>query len=385
MKNRIRKTVNKVIATASMLGLVAGIAPYSAVAQVQAVEAEAVPIPQITMDMTIKWGNVIGTPEHREKVSFDGSVSIRRGSVSLIETIKFDNHGDGKDSITSKQSPVAWDSWILPLWDGVKVRANVYPGSRIVINTDAGGLTVPAKTLLMSTEPTVLQLSDGREIVVEVEKVYTRPFHIVAAWGGPIGQGDDALTPEAELLEAEKYANDLLSASVSESTEAEISASRPVYPPVDFSGAIATGSGGALKLVRTLLFEPGHGDEITHESENYVAWNSKIYGHYDGLLLGAHLDTSDHPIDDTIAVKFGELGFSKEFSLARLYVGGFIKERVVVDGKSYALYLVAIKRPLPEPLLRKGFEGQATPEPKPIPVVKKKIERSFKAFTTRRK
>ena len=56
----------------------------------------------------------------------------------------------------------------------------------------------------------------------------------------------------------------------------------------------------------------------------------------------------NYPQNDTVVVKFPELDWGKEYSLAKLYESGTIKSKVEVNGRTYVLVLQALRSPLCE-------------------------------------
>ncbi|MDC1205308.1 hypothetical protein N8083_00470 [Candidatus Pacebacteria bacterium] len=298
--------------------------------------------PPIEAHVTVKWGNVNGTPYEVNKMSFDGSLSVSEGDVSLVDTLYFETHDDAKDQITSKMNPVSWTSWIYNRFDGIKAVVTADPSALVTIRTDAGSISVPYVKLLTAPRATQLKFGDGREIIIKVTKVVTDPFYLYAIWGGPVYTLEDEVTA---VKEVENFARDL---QVAESAEAFgvvlDNHSESLRHREDFSGSLSFENSARGKLVETILFEPGHGDQIIEKGENYVAWESYIYNHFDGLFFKVQLD-QQYPIDDTVAVDFSEIGWSKSFSLTSVYVHGVEIQRVVADDKTYIVGLIAIKRP----------------------------------------
>lgn len=352
------------------------------------------------MTMTVKWGNVRGTPEHINKVSFDGDISVSQGNVELVRKIRFERHDSQKDRIISKQNPVSWTSWIFNKWDGVRVKVDAPLQSRFVIATDAGGLTIPLTKLVTADKPVVLNLGDGREIVLKVNKIHTDPFLIRAYWGGPTPR----VIPEPQPKPVEKkvHTNSVKAVKTVSAHEVQpkkekvskvdVKSVKPVsktskkvlalamvsneilpypypyhYPRTDFSGALTVMKGAKIDLLRPLLFEPGHGDKIINDSHNNVSWKSFIYGHYDGVLLKARLDQRK-PLDDIFVIKFSELEWSRNISLARLYVKGYARFNINHNGRVYHLILQAVHMPFCEAQEVDSVRCLTTEEAKLVPI-----------------
>ena len=323
-----------------ILALLFGFAPMSTSAQNQtsglAVQDKC---DYARMLVTVKWGNVLGTPQNTNKISFDGEINVSQGSVNLDKILYFEHHDQQKDRIISKHNPVSWTSWILPKWDGVRVKVSASPEANFTVQTDQGGLSLPIRKLLASRKPTVLQFNDGREIVVKVNKILTNPFYLRVYWGGPAPKQVMPVQTADEPAVAAMTTQDLDQQLELVETE-EI---QPIYPLVDFSGAMAVGHGANMKLVKPLLFEEFQGDKILEADPNYIAWNSFIRGHYDGLLAKARLDQIN-PKDDTLAIKFPEINWSKELSLFKLYQAGTAKYKIMFGGRAYNLIIQAVRK-----------------------------------------
>ena len=342
------RSTSRIIASITTLGVLLSLAGAS-LATAQTNDATLTAVlhdSNVQMEITVKFGNVYGQPQHIDKTSFDGKIYVGKGDVKLIKTLYFENHDPKKDRITSKQNPVSWRSWIFDKWDGVVIKVNAHPRSNLNITTDAGGLTIPIHKLMTAEKPTILKIGDGREIVVKVNKVITDPFLIRAYWGGPVPQPQSVLPVEPiEINPTDAAPTAETAATLTAPNPNSILPYQPI--PANFSGTFETRNGADMKFLHTLLFEPEHGDKITEIGKNYVAWNSYIYGHYDGLLIKAQMD-QNYPQDDTVVVKFPELDWGKEYSLAKLYELGTIKSKVEVNGQTYVLVLQAIQTSLCE-------------------------------------
>jgi len=333
--NKIKSFIALVIMGAFVLG--------SVPAQTSAIALKNIlPIPTPSfayhLKMTVLWGNVEGPVQDATKTYFDGSISVNGGHVKLEKAIAFEQHDADHDKVTNYDDPVMWQSLIYNKYDGVRVDIRAEKHSMVYINTVQGGMTLPIRTVVRAAqneEILRLNLPDGKEIVVKVALVndtpdiQPAPFHIALVWGGPV-----PATKPTENIVAMQAVNGTFNNW----------AQYPTLVKQDFSGAVTSGNGAALKLVKPIWFESN--DKITHEWPNYVSWKSSIAGHLDGVLLKVAFDNGNSA-DDTLSFKTRfNGGFDKTLNLKELYKKGYDVNRFFVNGKMYVMVAVVIKGPL---------------------------------------
>ena len=81
--------IKKIIASITTLGVLLSLVGGS-VALAQADDTTITPIPHdpnVQMELTVKFGNVYGQPQHVDKTSFDGKIYVGKGDVKLVKTL----------------------------------------------------------------------------------------------------------------------------------------------------------------------------------------------------------------------------------------------------------------------------------------------------------
>ena len=395
MKNILQKSTGTMLAFALLL---MGIAPTASAMNTTASVADAYPMPQERLGLTIYWGNVDGAVQDTSRMNFDGSVSVDRGMVNLVKTIKFERHDAYRDAITNKQNPVSWRSLIYNQYDGVEVEVNAVKSAKVRISTTQGEMVLPVRTLMRAKDSLRLNFGDGREIIVKV-KHYVEPTptpqttDVIVAWGGPISKivKDTIATNKATYTQAERtaLANKILKVSDVQNIQTLLPASskksvasikklaiKPtILPkPIDFSGAVALSGNGKMRLFSPMMFE--NNDKITRDEKNYTSWKSTIRGHFDAVVLNtsvndAVLSAVNTPAKLTYKTKAGG-GFGMSVNLKELYKKGFEMRYITVGNAQYGVVMVALPRPVCQTLLARLVEKcpSILPAPTPLPAPK---------------
>ncbi|TSC95935.1 MAG: glycosyl hydrolase [Parcubacteria group bacterium Athens1014_10] len=266
--------------------------------------------------MAVQWGNVRGDATSNEKTNFDGSIAISNnteasnlGRISLIRTLLFEDH----DQILTKTPNVSWQSWIYNHWDGARVMISAQANANIAVKANGGEITKTAKEFFESKKPIVVELENGREIIIKTHPLKRKKFGLIALWG----RTDDTTT------------NATTTASVN---------------IVNFSGRFKINEGGTIKLGRKIKFEKG--DEITGLSAVNIDWRSLISTDKDGILVKFNLDKT-LTSSSTVTVSFnGGVNWSKDFKIFDLYHQKITEEQITVNGDSnYGLTLSVVGRP----------------------------------------
>lgn len=340
MKYIIQKSTTITLALAVLM---LSVAPLASAISVEAISATSPKKEHIAL--SVLWGNVDGVVQNASKMNFDGSISVSRGTVKLIDTIKFERHDAYRDRITSDANPVIWRSWVYNLYDGVEVDISAYISSKVTIKTMQGEMTLPMKTLIRAKDQIRFELGDGREIVVKVKHYVDPtpvPVDIIIGWGGPIDSvitNKDRVYTDTERVATAKRLLNVDSASV-----------KPYILPnkVDFTGAVAVSGNGNMKLIEPLWFESN--DKITRNVSNYVSWESTIAGHFDGVILKTSVGNPvASPIDDRAILAFkteAGNGFNTEIGLKELYKKGIVRYNLKENGKVYTVVMVALPKPV---------------------------------------
>lgn len=260
--------------------------------------------------MTVQWGNVRGDATSNEKTNFDGSIAIasstdatNSGRITLIKELLFEKD----DQILTKTPSVSWQSWIYNHWEGARVMVSAKADSNITIKADAGEITKTAKEFFQAKKPIVVEVANGREIIIKTQPLKRPKMNLIVLWG----RNDGAAT----------------------TTQA-----------VNFSGSFKLNQGGTIKLGKKIRFEKG--DEITGLSKINIDWRSAILNEKDGILVRFALDKTLTP-SSTITVSFkGGVNWSKDFNLVDLYHQKITEEQITVNGDTnYGLTLALDKKP----------------------------------------
>lgn len=261
--------------------------------------------------MTVQWGNVRGDATSNEKTNFDGSIAIvdnsagNLGRISLIRTLLFEND----DKISSKTPEVVWQSFIYNHWDGARVLISAQDNANIRVKADGGEITKTAKEFFESKEPIVMELENGREIIVKIHPLKRKKFGLIAMWG----RTNNTVASTTDKI-------------------------------VNFSGRFKINEGGTIKLGKKIRFEKG--DEITGLSAANIDWRSLISTDKDGILVKFNLDKTLTP-SSTVTVSFsGDVNWSKDFKIFDLYHQRLTEEQITVNGDTnYGLTLSTVARP----------------------------------------
>ncbi len=260
--------------------------------------------------MTIQWGNVRGDATSNEKTNFDGFVAIASttsaislGRISLIKELLFEKD----DQILIKTPYVSWQSWIYNHWEGVRVMVSAKADANITVKADGGEITKTAKEFFQAKKPIIVEVANGREIIIKTQPLKRPKMNLIAQWG-------------------------------------RTDASKENKNIVDFSGSFKLNQGGAIKLGKKIRFEKG--DEITGLSKTNIDWRSTILNDKDGILIRFALDKTLTP-SSTITVYFkGGVNWSKDFNLIDLYHQKIVEEQITVNGDAnYGLTLALDKKP----------------------------------------
>lgn len=260
--------------------------------------------------MTIQWGNVRGDATSKEKTSFDGFVAIassagatNSGRITLIKELLFEKD----DQILTKTPSVSWQSWIYNHWEGVRVMVSAKADSNITVKADGGEITKTAKEFFQTKKPIVVEVANGREIIIKTQPLKKPKMNLIVLWG-------------------------------------KTDASKENKNIVNFSGSFKLNQGGAIKLGKKIRFEKG--DEITGLSKTNIDWQSAILNDKDGILVRFALDKTLTPFS-TITVSFkGGVNWSKDFNLIDLYHQKITEEQITVNGDAnYGLTLALDKKP----------------------------------------
>ena len=256
--------------------------------------------------MSVRWGNVQGEVTNRERTDFGGSIfADSEGIVSVVNVLKFEDHGTYADKIISKNDLIAWNSFIFGHWDGLQVAVSAPASSTVSISTNAGNLVKTAQELFSATGEIVEDLGEGREIVVNTHPIGRRHYMAYVYWGG------------GEPLIAK-----------------------------DFDGSLTLGDGATMRVVKTLRFEPR--DEVISEDTKSVSWDSRIGGGRDGLMVKFTIDKSPPMnIPLTAAFSSADTTWSNQFSLLDLLHQRHTEEPITMtDGSSgYEFTFAIAKRP----------------------------------------
>lgn len=274
----MRKILFSVMATVLAFSLL----PNQILAQTQ----ETAPDETLHFVMTVQWGNVQG-PINSQETMFDGSIFSNDSTtrISLLRTLRFENHNSDRDKITKETTPVTWQSLIYGGWDGVKVLVSAHASSTITVDIpQQGTITKTASELANLTEPVVVNAANDREIVIKTHPYENRQFFLDILWGdGPVGQ------------------------------------------KADFSGSLTLTGGSEMKLMRTLRFEGAQGDKVTTQSLTSINWQSTIVGGRDGLLNRVRFDKV---VNDTDTLTINFPNWSKTYRLLDLYHNRVTKEEM---------------------------------------------------------
>ena len=307
-----------------VISMVFTAAPITAVENDAVVEPVIEPNEMIHYVMTVRWGNVRGNATSDEKTNFDGSIMLGDnieatdlGKITLIKTLLFEDH----DQILTKTPSVSWQSWIYNHWDGLRAVVSARADANITVKAAGGEITKTAKEFFENKEPIVVELENGREIIIKTHPLKRKKFGLIAMWGRE---------EQVECLSDGVDANSLGCVLPSKT--------------VNFSGRFKINEGGTIKLGRKIRFEKG--DKITGLSPSNIDWHSLILGGKDGILVKFNLDKTLTP-ESTVTVSFnGDVNWQKDFKIIDLYHQKIAKEQIEINGDSnYGLTLSVVGRP----------------------------------------
>lgn len=314
--------------------------------------------------MTVKWGNVRGEMTDKSKTNFDGSISVSaNGKASLIRTLRFDNHNESADKITSKANPISWNSLIFGHWDGVRVLISSPANENVTVTTTQGAIIKTAKEFYELNEPYVEDTGNGKEILIKTHPAPQRAFIAKIIWGK---------TDRNDYLAVPRDCDEIISQTLGADNSI---ASRPLkcraFPKEKFSGSLTVDA--SMKLLRTLRWEKH--DKIVSQNSSEINWESFIFGGVDGILVRFNLD-KDINKDSQITLSFPGQDWAESISLLKIYHEGHIKKqikegygvfisvwqhpdrRLIRAKDDYKVYIMedGLKRHIPNPRV---FEDQA--------------------------
>ncbi len=294
--------------------------------------------------MRVRWGNVEGEVTNKDETNFDGSVALTNtgtggGHVSLMQTEQFETHNATADTVTSRKDPVSWTSLIYGHWDGVRVLVSAPASATVTTTTTQGNVVKTVEELFKASEPVVVDVGDGREIVLKIHPFPHRHFFLKVLWG-----------------------------KVDRDTEA-------TDKKYNFSGSLEVLQGAKLKLIKTIRFENAFRclkplpldqesvrtcarqldrDRILNHSKSKIEWQSLIYGDVDGILVRVNTD-KDVRLVNTVTVKFPEFGYEKSYSMLDLFHNRVTKDSISVEGgEGYGVMLEVWRKPDRSLLRAKG-------------------------------
>ncbi|MBU4331984.1 hypothetical protein KKD19_00195 [Patescibacteria group bacterium] len=269
--------------------------------------------------MKVRWGNVIGEIQNKEEANFDGSIALSNvgavdstgsGRVTFVRDLLFEEHNAERDKITQMTPSVVWTSLIYNHWDGVKVLVSGKGSDTLTIETSQGSLSKTVKEFYDAREPIIQDVGEGREIVVKVFPIKKRIFNLEVLWGGPVSNS--------------------LNSEAIENKEG-----------MDFSGNLWVEEGAALKFLKTVRFEPSHGDGLVKAGHERIYWNSYVFGGYDGIIAKVALKKNVKQ-ENHIELSFtsDQVKWSNSYDIVELFHKKLIKETLTIGGQEYTVTLV---------------------------------------------
>ena len=250
------------------------------------------------MVVNVAWGNVDSGPYSPQPGGrdFTGLVITNRGSVDLLQTLKFEE----EDEVTEEYDRfVSFSSSVQGNWDGLKIKFDPKDyNSQLSVMTRQGTLNVNARELL-----------NKKRVAKNVLNGYELVFKLVEEEEWPV-------EAELQIQWGNVYLPPLENAPM----------------PMAFHGNLQA-EGVTMELAEELYFEGI--DDVYWEQDNAIGWRSEIRDKSDGLKIKIRRDPSVHDNNPKLKISFGRQDFEREIDVKLLLERGRLFYAVPVDGQYY--------------------------------------------------